>query len=392
MAADLVEGGRHAGAQGTGGDHRQPPPSGRRCLGDLHRGPRGPGLAGAGRVAAEHRRLLRLPLGVDAQHGEPPLVERVEHALERVAQRLEVAVLAARRLAAVEPLAALEEARELLLAAADLVLQLVRVLDQVLVALEVLRREPVHPEVHVVAPRVRERLLQVRSRLLEVVEQGLAAVGEGAPERDDLQQVELLDAHLGVHAQHLGQVPDVGAVDDHVDVHDRATVGERVAQPRELLLERALGADERVVHLGVGAVDRERDLGEPLVDRAPQELPVGEPPPVGHRLDLPVAGEPTEAHEIHEIRVDRGLAAREDEPRRPLAPTVEDLRLHLLPIAHLPGVGVRVEAEHAVVVAVEGEPYPVALLVGRVLVARDLALADGLQGHRATIAVVSWRT
>jgi hypothetical protein len=53
----------------------------------------------------------------------------------------------------------------------------------------------------------------------------------------------------------------------------------------DLLVEGAAGADQRVVDLGVGAVDRERDLAEARVDRALEEVAVREHPAVGHGLD-----------------------------------------------------------------------------------------------------------
>jgi hypothetical protein len=159
-----------------------------------------------------------------------------------------------------------------------------------------------------------------------------------------------------------------------VDVHDRAAVGEGVPEALDLLLERALGADQRVVDLRVAAVDRERDLGEAGVEAAPEELRVREHPAVGHGLDLRVPRRAPELDEPDVVGVNGRLAAREDEPRGSLVAPVEDLRLDRLALAVGAVVGVGVQAEHAAIVAAVGQPHPVALVV------RGLLVLDHLGG------------
>jgi hypothetical protein len=194
------------------------------------------------------------------------------------------------------------------------------------------------------------------------------------------------------------QLLDVAAVDAHVDVHDRAAVGERVLEAGDLLRERAGDADQRVVDLGVGAVDRERDLGEAGVERLGQEVPVGEQPAVGDGLDARVAGQPAQAHEVDEARVDRRLAARQDQAGGAGLAPVEDLPLDLLGVAQLAVVGARVEAEDAAVVAVVGEAHPVArswAAASRASIAsRRTSSAARRAIHAATVAwsvTAGWR-
>ena len=72
---------------------------------------------------------------------------------------------------------------------------------------------------------------------------------------------------------------------------------------------------------------------------------------------------------------------------RALARAVDDLLLHLVGVAHLPVMGERVEAEDTVVVAVEGEPHPVALLMGGVLVLEELVIDAGARALHSQHAV-----
>ena len=71
------------------------------------------------------------------------------------------------------------------------------------------------------------------------------------------------------------------------------------------------------------------------------------------------------------------LAARENQPLGTLSPTVQDLLLHFFGVAHAPVVRLAVETEDAVVVAVEGQPHPVSLLVRGLFVLLDPATAVG---------------
>ena len=66
-----------------------------------------------------------------------------------------------------------------------------------------------------------------------------------------------------------------------------------------------------------------------------------------------------------------------------LAAAVEDLLLDLLPVPHGPIVGVRVQAEYAPIVAIEGQANPVAFLVGRGFVLGDLSRVGGIFGRRS---------
>jgi hypothetical protein len=347
------------------------------------RGVRGDlGALAAGGVAAPDGALVGLPLGVDAQGLEGEVTHPVAGVVEGVADPLEVTEPAAGGLAAVEVDPAGEQLLVLLLAALHLVVELVGVLDEGLVALQVLHREAVEPDVDVGALGVVEGLDEVGPHRLKVVEEHLAPLAVGVAEGDHVQEVVLPHAHVDEHLQHVGHVLHVPAVEHDVDVHDGTSVVHREPEALHLLLEGALHAHQGVVDARVGAVQREGDLVEARVEAALQEGRVGEHPPVGDGLDLSVTRELPQADEVHVARVHRGLAPREDEPLGALARAVEDLRLHLVCVTHVPVVGERVEAEDAVVVAVEGEPHPVALLVRRLLVLDDLRV-DGLRGDVA---------
>ena len=330
---------------------------------------------GAGQPLGGGRRGGGAP-GVVAEDVHLGRAPRLEDVVEGVAEVLQVADLAPVRLAAVELLAERQITVVLLAAPADLVVELVRILDEVLEALGVRRREAVEPDVDVGPARVGERRLQVRQVLGDVVEEVLARLRPGVAERDDVEEVELLDAPADEGVEHLGQVPDVLLVDDDVDVDDEPLRRERRLEPRGLVLERAGRAHEGVVDLGVVAVEREGDLVEPVLRRRVEELGVLEHPAVGHGLDLAVAGALAELHEVEEVRVHRRLAAGEDEPLGPALLALDDLDLDVHVGAHRAVVRVRVEAEGAVVVAVVGEAHPVALLVGRVLVRERLVVAE----------------
>ena len=178
---------------------------------------------------------------------------RVDDHVEPVAQRLEVATLAAIGLAAHQLLADGQVAIELFPSPAHLVVQLVRVLDEILEALGVRRRKTIEPDVDVGATRVRERGAQRLQdvRVIEIVEQVIARLRPGVAERDDVQEVELADAPAVERLHHLGQVTDVLLVDDDVEVDDHPLRVERRAQALHLFDEGARRADERVVQLRV---------------------------------------------------------------------------------------------------------------------------------------------
>jgi hypothetical protein len=137
--------------------------------------------------------------------------------------------------------------------------------------------------------------------------------------------------------------------------------------------------------LAVWPCSAERDLVEPVVRRAVQELGVLEHAAVRDCLDLPVAGLPPELHEVEEVGVHGRLAARQDQALRPALLALDDLDLDVHGPAHRPVVSVGVEAERAVVVAVVGEAHPVALLVGGLLVG---AVLPALSLHERVVLEV----
>ena len=127
-------------------------------------------------------------------------------------------------------------------------------------------------------------------------------------------------------------------------------------------------AGQAVVQLGRVAVQAEGDLAETGLDGRQVELALREHVAVGDRLHPVVADLPRVADEVDELRMDRALAARQDDlvGVQLVAPAPEllvDVVLQEVHVARRVGV----EAEHAAAVARRDEPYPVLPDVGDAL-------------------------
>ena len=111
----------------------------------------------------------------------------------------------------------------------------------------------------------------------------------------------------------LVDVRDVLLVDADVDVHDDASVAAGADHALHQPVEGALDAREAVVQLGRVAVQAERDLAETGLDGRQVEVALREHVAVGDRLHPAVADLPGVADEVDELRMDRALAARQDD-------------------------------------------------------------------------------
>ena len=109
--------------------------------------------------------------------------------------------------------------------AVHLVEHLVRILDEVLEALEELDREPVRPHDDVGMAVQAEDLLQAGQVLDGIVEE-LVAILERRALRDDVQEVELADAHRQAERDDLVDVRHVLLADADVDVDDDPSVAD----------------------------------------------------------------------------------------------------------------------------------------------------------------------
>ena len=117
----------------------------------------------------------------------------------------------------------------------------------VLEALEEGHGEAVGPDDEARVTGEPDHLLQLREVVPHVVEHQLAVV-VGVGLRDDVQQVELVDAHARRELDDLVDVLDVLLVDHHIDVHDGAPgVADRADHGLHELLEGPRGLGQPVV-------------------------------------------------------------------------------------------------------------------------------------------------
>ena len=278
-----------------------------------------------------------------------------------------------------------------------LVQHLVRVLDEVLEPLQERDGEPVRPDHEAGVAVELENLVEHLEVLGGVVEE-LVSVRERRRLGDHVQEVELGHPQRDRQLHDLVQHADVLLVDDDVDVADDSPVGLRAPDPRDHAVERARGSREVVVQLGGVPVEAPRDLAQTRLHRLLVELGQGQEPAVRHGLHAVVADRPPVADEVHELGVQRGLAAADDDLVGPsLLDPAAQIRAHVVRgEEQVPG-GVAVEAEQAPAVARGDRPDPVLGAVGdafalqHVLVQRPTHGKEGSSTSGAILRIRSSR-
>jgi hypothetical protein len=168
--------------------------------------------------------------------------------------------------------------------------------------------------------RFRRNTFCRRGEVLDRIAEELVAILERGPLRDDVQEVELVDAHREAERDDLVDVRHVLLVDADVDVHDDASVAAGADHTLHQPVEGALDARQAIVQLGRVAVQAERDLAETGLDGRQVEVALREHVAVGDRLHPVVANLPGIADEVDELWMRSSLRRPTGSPCRRSAP------------------------------------------------------------------------
>ena len=107
-------------------------------------------------------------------------------------------------------------------------------------------------------------------------------------------------------------------------------------------------------------VQREGHFVESGADRLLEEIGIAEALSVADDLDVRETEPAGQGDDVQESRMDRGLAAAQDHAAQAPCAGVRELPPQVLESDDVPVLGVPVEAEEAALVAVAGEPQPMA--------------------------------
>jgi hypothetical protein len=153
-----------------------------------------------------------------------------------------------------------------------------------------------------------------RGQVLDRVVEELVAVLERRALRDDVQEVELVHARPRGRARRSGRcTPTFCLLMQTSTFDDDASVAAARIMPFISRSKAPSTPVRRSCSSGVWPVQAERDLAETGLDGLQEEVALREHVAVGDGLHPAVADLAGVAHEVDELRMDRALAARQDD-------------------------------------------------------------------------------